>query len=388
MAAVNVLYNVGARDERPDRTGMAHLFEHLMFGGSANVPDFDAAIEAAGGTDNAWTSNDFTNFYDIIPAVNIETAFWIESDRMLYPALSEEVIETQKGVVVEEWKQVCLNRPYGELMHTLRPMVYGTHPYRYPALGISPEHVEAVSQSDAKEFFFSHYAPNNAVLAVCGDISEERTLELAEKWFGDIPRREIAPRTYPAPEPLTGPVEKHITSHVPHARVTMAFPMSRWGTEEYYAADLITDLLASGRASRFFRHLTQGSPLFVSADASITGSEEEGMLMLDATLSTPAPEDIETARQMLLDEAMCLCTKIPTEEEMHRARTRARSQQTFGEMEPVDRARALAMCEMHGIAPADRLRRYEAVTPEAVMSAAQRIIDPSRCATVIYHPTT
>ena len=187
MVAVNVLYNVGARDERGDLTGLAHLFEHLMFGGSVNIPDFDGAIERAGGKNNAWTSNDFTNFYDILPAQNAETAFWLESDRMLSPSFADRTLEVQRSVVTEEFKQQCLNRPYGDLSHHLRKLVYTAHPYSWPVIGKTPEHIARVTPQDTREFFFSHYAPNNAVVAVSGNITAEETRRLAEKWFGDIP---------------------------------------------------------------------------------------------------------------------------------------------------------------------------------------------------------
>lgn len=200
MVAMNVLYDVGARDERRSLTGMAHLFEHLMFGGSVNIPSYDDEIERAGGNDNAWTSNDFTNFYLNIPAQNVETAFRLESDRMLALAFSERALEVQKSVVIEEFKQQCLDRPYGRLYHHLRAAVYSPeHPYSWPVIGLKPEHIASVTMDDVKSWFYRHYAPNNAILSVAGNITFERTVELAEKWFGDIPRRDIEPRRLPAP---------------------------------------------------------------------------------------------------------------------------------------------------------------------------------------------
>ncbi len=195
MVGVNILYNVGARDERRNLTGMAHLFEHLMFGGSENIPDFDAELEFAGGSSNAWTSNDLTNFYLSIPAQNVETAFHLESDRMMALSFDPHSLDVQKGVVIEEFKQQCLDRPYGRLMHTLREALYSpAHPYSWPVIGIEPDHIARVKMTDVKDWFYSHYAPNNAILAVTGNIAFDRVVELAEKWFGTIPRRDIKPR--------------------------------------------------------------------------------------------------------------------------------------------------------------------------------------------------
>lgn len=196
MVAVNVLYNVGSRDEDPSMTGLAHLFEHLMFGGSANIPDFDAEIERAGGMNNAWTSNDFTNFYDVAPARNFETLLWLESDRMLRLAFSEKSLEVQRNVVIEEFKQTHLNRPYGDLFHKLRSLVYRTHPYSIPTIGKEPAHIEKVTRDDVRDFFYSHYAPNNAVLAISGNVTPDQVRRGVERWFDSIPRRDIKPRTY------------------------------------------------------------------------------------------------------------------------------------------------------------------------------------------------
>jgi predicted Zn-dependent peptidase len=195
MVAVNLLYDTGARDERPELTGIAHLFEHLMFGGSANVADYSVEIEAAGGSDNAWTSNDFTNFYEVLPAQNVETAFWLESDRMLSPLLDERTLEVQRRVVIEEFKQQCLNRPYGDMAHYLRKMLYGdSHPYGWPVIGKEPGHVASVTAEDARDWFFRHYGPDNAVLAVCGNVTFERVKELAEVvWSDTAPRHSAAP---------------------------------------------------------------------------------------------------------------------------------------------------------------------------------------------------
>lgn len=302
MVAVNVLYNVGSRDEDPSMTGLAHLFEHLMFGGSVNIPDFDAEIERAGGMNNAWTSNDFTNFYDVAPARNFETLLWLESDRMLGLAFSEKSLEVQRNVVIEEFKQTHLNRPYGDLFHKLRSLVYHTHPYSIPTIGKEPAHIEKVTRDDVRDFFYSHYAPNNAVLAISGNVTPDQVRRGVERWFDSIPRRDIKPRTY-QPEPLPeAPRELEVRGHVPQTCVVVAYPMPGYGQPGYIECDLITDILASGRSSRFYRRLLLGGDLFTSADASIIGSEEPGMLMLKGYLEDPSEATARKAVERLMSE--------------------------------------------------------------------------------------
>lgn len=387
MAAVNVLYNVGARDESPELTGMAHLFEHLMFGGSVNIPDFDGEIERAGGMNNAWTSNDFTNFYDIAPAQNLETLFWLESDRMLELAFSPRSLEVQRHVVIEEFKQVCLNQPYGDLAHTLRSLLYKEHPYRYPTIGKEPEHIARVTLDDVKRFFFSHYAPNNAVLAVDGNVSFERVEELARKWFGTIPRREIARRDYPAEAPIASPRYAEMSGRVPQTLVVKAFPMPGYGSKGYIECDLITDILASGRASRFYRNLVTDGTLFSEADASIAGSEEPGYLMLTGRLLGSGPDAEREALERLTAEAMTLCAASPSQRELTRAVNRFESNRTFGSMSFLNRAYEMALAEMHGESDPDAVNeRYRAVTPDNIRATAAGVIVPEHSATVIYRP--
>ena len=292
MVAVNILYNVGSRDESPELTGLAHLFEHLMFGGSANVPDFDAELERAGGTSNAWTSNDFTNFYDVAPAANFETLLWLESDRMWGLSFSPRSLEVQQSVVIEEFKQTHLNRPYGDVAHRLRELLYTSHPYRYPTIGREIAHIERVTLDDVKHFFYTHYAPNNAVIAISGNVTLEQARDGLERWFGPIPARDIAPRLYqPEPE-VTGPRTLTVTGRVPQPLVVVAYPMAAYGQPGYIESDLLTDVLASGRSSRYYRSLVMADSLFTEADASIAGSEETGFLMLRGRLTDASTEAV------------------------------------------------------------------------------------------------
>lgn len=428
MVAVNIIYNVGSRDESPQMTGIAHLFEHLMFAGSVNIPDFDGEMERAGGINNAWTSNDFTNFYDVAPAANLETLLWLESDRMLGLAFSEKSLEVQRNVVIEEFKQTSLNRPYGDLDHRLRSLLYTSHPYRFPTIGKEISHIEKVTLDDIKHFFYSHYAPNNAVLAVSGNVTLEETRAAVEKWFGDIPRCDVAPRLY-LPEPaISSPRREDVVANVPQAMVVIAFPMPGYGKDGYIECDLITDLLASGHSSRFYRNLIMSAAtaqeatpsetsvnaaavaaadmsIFADADASIIGSEEPGFLMLKARLTDPSDDAIARAEHMLLTQALHLTTLAPsailtqtsepslpvssegvTDHELRRAINRFASNATFSAVSYLSRAQSLAMAEMHGEDINAIIDRYRAVTPRRIAEVARRIFDPSHRVTLVYHP--
>lgn len=385
MVALNILYNVGARDENENLTGLAHLFEHLMFGGSINIPDFDQAMEQAGGWNNAWTSNDFTNFYDVLPAQNAETAFWLESDRMLSLAFSDKALEVQRSVVIEEFKEVCLNKPYGDMAHHLRDLVYTSHPYRFPTIGKEISHIEKVTQDDVIKFFHSHYAPNNAVLAISGNISLEETKRLAEKWFGDIPQREITPRTY-APEPTqTAPRRKIVTADVPQAVLIKAYHMPVHGHKDYIPCDIITDLLASGRSARFYRNLLMGTNLFTEIDASITGSDEPGYLMLSARLRENSDSAIQQAEEAIENEIQKLWNNTITEYELTRTINRFESNNTFSTIGFLPKAQAMAMGEMQGEDINQITSKYRAVTIEQIQQVAEQVLSPNNCSTLVYN---
>lgn len=387
MVALDILYNAGARDESPSRTGMAHLFEHLMFGGSANVPDFDSAVEHAGGVNNAWTSNDFTNFYTIVPAVNVETAFWVESDRMLAPILTGRVLEVQKDVVVEEFKQTCLNAPYGDLMHHLRGLAYTVHPYRYPTLGLTPDHVASVTDSDVTSFFESHYSPDNAVLAVSGNITPDRAFDLAQRYFGDIPRCRIAPRLYSQEPPVTEARRKVVSGAVPHTKIVMAFPMAAHGAPGYIEADVITDILANGQASRLVRDVVMAGDVISAADASIIGSYEPGLLLVSANLRDNNADAIERAELLIWDQIDRLVSDKASVSELKRCTARFASLNAFGQMSYVACAEEIAQAEMQGADINARVDNYRSVTPEQIRDCAAEILRRDRCSTLIYTPS-
>lgn len=383
---LNTLYNVGARDESPDATGMAHLFEHLMFSGSVNIPDFDRAVEMAGGTDNAWTSNDFTNFYTVVPAVNVETAFWVESDRMLSLAFTPESLEVQRKVVMEEFKQVCLNRPYGDMGHRLRALIYRTHPYRFPTIGRELAHIERVTMQQVRDFFFSHYAPNNAVIAVAGPISLERTIELAEKWYGTIAKRAIAPRPHITEPAIATARRETVRADVPQARLAIAFLMDPANHPDYPVADLITDILASGQSARFPRRLVMGTDLFTAADASISGSEEQGFLMVNAALRSNSPDAVDKAEALIWEQLHQLTSETVSEHELQRAINRFESNLTFSQIGYLAKASQLARAVMTGRDINAETARYRAITPADIRRVASRLLRPEASATLIYLP--
>lgn len=386
MVAVDVLYGVGARNESPELTGLAHLFEHLMFGGSVNIPDFDAAIERAGGKNNAWTSNDFTNFYDVVPAQNAETAFWLESDRMLGLAFSDKALEVQRSVVTEEFKQQCLNRPYGDESHYLRRLVYNVHPYQWPVIGKTPEHIAKVTQNDVRDFFYRHYGPDNAILSVSGCITFDRVKELAEKWFGPIPAIGFTRPELPVEPEQTAPRMAEATGRIPATDLVMAYRMDGYGTEQYFAADLITDLLSNGQSSRFYRNLLIDTDLFSSVDASIVGSEDPGMLLVMGRLANEGPDAEKAAVAAINSEIKKLIDGDVTDFELTRAVNRMESAHMFDNLNYLSKAQNLALAEYHGEKLGDNIARCRALDRAAVASHAAEIFNPDHLSTLIYRP--
>lgn len=386
MACVTLLYNVGARNEDSEATGMAHLFEHLMFGGSRNVTDYDAPLEMAGGWSNAWTSNDFTMFYNVVPAANIATPFWLESDRMFALNLSQKALDVQRAVVLEEFKQTCLNQPFGDMSHHLRSLIYKVHPYRYPTIGICPEHIERVTAAQIQEFYRRFYTPRNAVLAVSGNVDPQLVFSLAEKWFGSIPAGPETKSIFPSEPAITAPRRKVVHANVPHTRLTIAFPMGAYGSEHYIAADLITDILASGNASRLYRMVMQGTHTMAQADASIAGSEDPGYLMLNAQIPSSSVQDINDAEKALWQQIKLLTDSPVSQDELQRVLNRFESNHIFSQLSYIHKAQTIALAEIHGEDPNGLCARYRAVTPDHILEAARSILRPEAGCTLVYGP--
>ena len=372
MVALNVVYDVGARDEHPEHTGFAHLFEHLMFGGSVNVPDYDTPLQLAGGENNAWTNNDITNYYLTVPRPNVETGFWLESDRMLGLAFSEQSLEVQRGVVMEEFKQRCLNQPYGDVGHLLRPLAYKVHPYRWPTIGKELSHISQATLDEVKSFFYRFYAPNNAVLAVTGNISWEETVRLTEKWFAPIPHREVPVRRLPQ-EPLqTEERRLEVERNVPLDALFMVYHMCSRDDADYYAFDILSDILSNGRSSRLNRKLVQEEKLFSNIDAYISGTRDAGLIHISGKPS--AGVSLEQAETAIRRELDTLKQSLVGEQELEKVKNKFESTQIFGNINYLNVATNLAWFELTGQAEDISLEveRNRSVTAEQLRIVAQK----------------
>ncbi|MCD8080845.1 MAG: insulinase family protein [Bacteroides sp.] len=372
MVALNVLYDVGARDEAPDHTGFAHLFEHLMFGGSAHIPDFDTPLQLAGGDNNAWTNNDITNYYLTVPAHNVETGFWLESDRMLALDFSEDSLSVQREVVMEEFKQRCLNQPYGDADHLLRPLAYKVHPYRWPTIGKELSHIAHATLQEVKDFFYAYYAPNNAILAVTGNLSFEEAVRLTEKWFGPIPGRNVPSRNLPQ-EPLQTE-ERRLTveRQVPVDALYMAFHMCDRMHPDYYAYDILSDVLSNGLSSRLNQRLVQQEGVFSQIDAYISGTRDAGLFHLyGKPVQRISLEEAETAIRRELDH---LQQESVGEEELEKVKNKFESAQVFSNLNYLHVANHLAWFELLGDASliAQEIDKYRAVTSGQLMAVARK----------------
>lgn len=371
MVALNVLYDVGARDEHPDHTGFAHLFEHLMFGGSVYIPDYDTPLQQAGGENNAWTNNDITNYYLTVPRSNVEIGFWLESDRMQELAFSEDSLDVQRGVVMEEFKQRCLNQPYGDTGHLIRALAYKVHPYRWPTIGKELSHIANATLAEVKEFFFHFYAPNNAVLAVTGNISWEETVRLTEKWFGGIPRREVMKRNLPQEPEQTKEHREVVVRDVPVDALFMAYHMCARESSDYYVFDILSDILSNGRSSRLTQKLVQEQHLFSNIDAYISGSRDAGLLHISGKLANGVSlEQAEAAVHRELDE---LKNVLVDSHELDKVKNKFESSQIFGNINYLNVATNIAWFELTGQAEDINLEveKYRAVSANQLMNVAK-----------------
>ncbi len=384
MVALNIAYDVGARDEHPDHTGFAHLFEHLMFGGSQHIPHYDAMLQFAGGKNNAWTNNDLTNYYLTIPKTNVEVAFWLESDRMLCLNFSEEGLDVQRRVVMEEFKQRCLNQPYGDVGHLFFPLAYKVHPYRWPTIGKKLAHIEQSTLEQVKQFFFRFYAPNNAVLAVTGNISWEETVRLTEKWFGPIPRREVPLRQLPQEPEQQASRRLEVKRNVPLDALFMAYHMCGRTDADYYAFDMLTDLLSNGRSSRLTQHLVQEQKIFSQIDAFISGTRDAGLLQINGKPATGI--SLKVAEEAVLQELEMLCRIQVKEEELEKVKNKFESAQIFGNINYLNVAGNLAWFELIGEAEdIDRVvERYCRVTAEQLQAVAKQTFREENSSTLYY----
>ena len=384
MAVVNVLYDVGAKDESPEKTGFAHLFEHLMFGGSKNIPSYDEPLQVAGGENNAFTTNDLTNYYCELPAENIETAFWLESDRMLSLAFSKKSLETQRKVVCEEFKEHYINKPYGDVWHKMRTLAYTTHPYKWMTIGASLQHVEDATLEDVKAFFFKHYTPCNAILAVAGNVDLEQIKILAEKWFGPIPAGTKYNRDLPIEPAQKSPRHLEVKSNVPLDALYKCWHIYPRTDGRYYATDLISDILSGGGSSRLFQSLVKEKQLFSNLDCYHFGSTDAGLMTIEGKLVKGV--NIKDAESAVMEELKKISEEGISEAELEKVKNKAESAMAFEDMSIMNRASSIAMYELLGDANLinTELAKYKDVTAEQIKEQCRIIFDENNCSTMYY----
>jgi len=385
MVVVNVLYDVGARDEDPKKTGFAHLFEHLMFGGSVNIEDFETPLQLAGGENNAYTTNDFTNYYIQLPAENIETAFWLESDRMLSLAFSEKSLEVQRKVVMEEFKEHYINKPYGDVWFKMRELAYKQHPYRWMTIGSTLSHIEEAQLKDVKEFFFKYYRPANAILVVAGKVTTAQVRELAEKWFGDIPAGVKYERRLPQEPPQHEARKLVVKAAVPLDALYKCYPMSARTEPGYYVADLLTEVLGGGGSSRLHQRLIKEKKLFSQIECYHTGSNDPGLVVIEGKLIKGV--SMEEADKAVEEELEKLKAEPISEKELAKVKNKTESAIVFEDMSVMNRANSLAIYELLGDVNMmnTELERYRAVTAEEMLATSRRLFDPLNSNTLYYY---
>lgn len=385
MAVVNIMYDVGARDEDPEKTGFAHLFEHLMFGGSINIPTYDGPLQMAGGENNAYTSNDITNYYIQLPAENLETAFWLESDRMLSLAFGEKSLDVQRKVVCEEFKEHYLNKPYGDVWHKMRELAYKVHPYRWMTIGKELSHIENAKLDDVKNFFFKHYRPNNAILVVAGNVTVEKVKELTEKWFGDIPASEKYMRNLPQEPTQTEGRKLELKADVPLDAFYKCWHIYPRTDKRYYIADLITEILSGGGSSRLFQSLVKEKKLFSAIECYHSGSIDAGTLIIEGKLVKGIKmDDAEKAVEAELEK---MRTEKVAINELQKVKNKVESLIAFEDMSLTNRANSLAFYELLGDAGQmnHELEKYNVVTAEDILNESRIIFRPENSNTLYYY---
>ncbi|WP_344769393.1 pitrilysin family protein [Pedobacter ginsengiterrae] len=384
MAVLNILYDVGARDENPEQTGFAHLFEHLMFGGSVNIPNYDEPLQRVGGENNAFTSNDITNYYITLPAENIETAFWLESDRMLSLAFSEKSLETQINVVSEEFKQRYLNQPYGDVWLKLRPLAYKKHAYRWATIGKELSHIEDAKMADVKAFFNKHYNPQNAILVVGGNVKTEDVKKLAEKWFEPIPSGDKYERNLPQEDKQNEARTETVKANVPLNAIYVAFKMPGRLSNDYYAFDLLSDILSGGKSSRLHNSLLKEQQLFSDINAYISSSLDPGLFIVEGKLVEGV--SIEKAEAAIWEELEKIKSELVGANELTKVKNKVESVLVFSEMSLLDKAMNLAYYELLGDADIlnQEAAKYLEVEAEDIKRISTETFDKNSSSTLYY----
>ncbi len=384
IVAVNMLYATGARDEHPDHTGFAHLFEHLMFEGSVNIPEYDNALQMAGGENNAFTNNDITNYYLTIPKQNLETAMWLESDRMLGLAFSEEKLRIQKNVVTEEFRESYLNQPYGDVWLLLRPLIYKVHPYQWPTIGKNIDHIQHATLDQVKDFFYTYYRPANAIMVVSGDVESTAVYDMVMKWFADIPKGGKINRNLPE-EPIQSKARQLVVERdVPFDEIYLAFHTGTRLNKNFYTTDLITDLLAGGQSARLKERLVKKRKIFSETNAWISGSIDTGFLAVTGKLMEG--QTMRTAREAIWEELNELI-QIPADDyELQKVKNKIQASQVYSETGILSKSINLAYYELLGDAGMinSNVMQYEPLTQDDIMKTAAEIFKPEKVSELHY----
>lgn len=384
LAAISIIYDVGSRDENPDKTGFAHLFEHLMFGGSINIPKYDEPLERAGGINNAYTTTDLTNYYLSLPVQNLEIGFWLESDRMFQLAFSEKSLETQRNVVTEEFRQTHLNQPYGDAWMLLRPLAYKVHPYRWPTIGKEISHIQNAVMEDVKAFYNTFYNPANAVMAVAGNVKVDEVQSLAEKWFSSIKNNGENKRNLPDEPKQTEPRFLEIERDVPANVLYKAWKMHKRTHPDYHSVDLLSDILGNGKSSRLYRRLVMEKGIFTDIDCFITGNFDPGLFVITGRPSKGIK--IKEAEKTLMDEIDIIQNEVPDNIELQKVKNKLEARLTLSKVNVLNKAINLAFSEILGDAELinSEIDKYNAVSTDKIRDVARRIIQPEQCSTLYY----
>jgi zinc protease len=384
MACLNIIYDVGARDEDENKTGFAHLFEHLMFGGSVNIPNYDEPLQMVGGENNAFTTNDITNYYCTVPAENLETAFWLESDRMLSLAFDKKSLEVQRSVVIEEFKQRYLNQPYGDVWLLLRPLIYNVHPYKWATIGKEIKHIEDATMEDVKAFFKAHYNPSNAVLVVAGDVELENVKSLCEKWFAPIEAGIKLKRDLPVEPEQTDYRSLTVERDVPINSIYRAYRMCSRADAEYHTIDMLSDILSRGNSSRLYKNLIKDKQLFSDIHAYVMGDFDKGLFVISGKVNDGI--SIEAAEAGIDAEILKMQTELVSEEELQKCKNKIESTVTYSEADVLNKATNLAISELLGDANLINLEieNYQKVTAEQIKEQANLILRKTNCSTLFY----
>jgi zinc protease len=384
IVAVNVLYNVGSRDEHPEHTGFAHLFEHLMFGGSKNIPKYDEPLQRVGGENNAFTSSDITNFYLSLPKQNLETAFWLESDRMMELAFSKKSLDVQRNVVSEEFRQVYLNQPYGDVWLLLKPLAYKFHPYQWNTIGKNIDHIQNATMDEVRSFFKKFYLPNNAILTVAGNIDTKEIEDLAKKWFEPINRGADYKRNLAVEPKQKEARQLTVERNVPYHAIYKAYHMCARNDQEFYNTDIISDLLSNGKSARLYKELVKKQKLFSDINAYVSGDIDKGLFIVTGKLVKDV--QMETAEKAIIIELeKIIHTEIP-DFELTKTKNKIEATMVFAEMSVLDKAMNLAYYELLGNASEinRQIEFYQMVTSSKINETANTLFNPDNCSTLYY----